>query len=107
MAFVLLPDETTYVGFPFSESSTVVKQQPTGKYGYMDRTGIWIVPPQFDQTRSFENRYELVCQDDRIGTLKNPPDLPNPWATGVVSTARELGLLSRQVDSYYTIAITR
>lgn len=57
----------------------------------MDQTGAWVVPPQFDQAKSFENGYELVYQDGRIGILKNPLDLPSPWAAGAVSTARELG----------------
>ena len=107
MEFVPWPDGVIYEKYDFSEGVTVAEQQSTGKYGYVDQSGVWVIPPQFDRAEPFENGYALVSQNGRIGILKNPFDHPSPWAADDVSMARELGLLPRQVDSCYTTAITR
>jgi hypothetical protein len=42
----------------FREGLALVKQN--GKWGYIDSTGVWIVPPKFDQAeRTLRNRFTI------------------------------------------------
>src|SRR3989339_68982 len=51
----IISDPSFQCGFPFSEGLAAVRVHENFKYGYIDQTGKFIIPPQFDGADSFTN----------------------------------------------------
>ncbi len=74
--------------FKFSENCAVVKHN--GHYGYVDRSGVFVISPRFDYAYPFKENRALVLQHGRFGYLDHngitvvPPnfDYAMPFSEG-------------------------
>lgn len=64
-----------------SEGLAAMQDDETGKYGYVDETGRWIIAPAFDRAEPFEDGYAIVAneitladgtEDIEWGIIKHP-----------------------------------
>ena len=50
----------------FSDGLACVRQEEKGKgYGYIDRTGAWVIPPQFEDSAQFRDGQAIQSRDGR------------------------------------------
>jgi hypothetical protein len=59
-------DRTFQLGLPFSEGLAAV-QDDSGKFGFIDRRGNLVIPPQFDFALSFAEGLAPVLVGDKVG----------------------------------------
>lgn len=45
------------------EGLSAMKDEKTGKYGYVDENGVWIIAPAFDKAEPFEDGYAIVANE--------------------------------------------
>ncbi len=65
----------------FSDGLAEARSIDSGLFGYIDSTGIFVIPPQFDKVEKFHNGYAIVSLKeggktyiDKSGKIITPPD---------------------------------
>lgn len=56
--------------FAYSQDLMPKKDASTGKWGYANTQGQWIIQPQFEEADSFYNGKAKVCKDQKYGVIR-------------------------------------
>ncbi|MEL6352495.1 MAG: WG repeat-containing protein [Cyanobacteria bacterium J06627_28] len=61
-------------GYSFLEERFPLKIAENGKIGFIDKTGNFVIPPQFDSVGGFHSGFSVVCQTTEAQTQINQPE---------------------------------
>ena len=71
-----IPYEEAKMKANLSEGLAAMYDEKSGKYGYVDAKGAWVIAPSFDRTGDFADGYAVVAneteQDVAWGIIRHP-----------------------------------